>query len=83
MMANPWDELVMHAKACHDAMGGAVVSLTATPYKVHINNVGQVFVYKDDGVPVHAKISTTRHSPDEQCPPVPDEQQAADPYANI
>ena len=83
MMANPWDELVMHAKACHDAMGGAVVSLTATPYKVHINNVGQVFVYKDDGVPVHAKISTTRYSPDEQCPPVPDEQQAADPYAEL
>lgn len=83
-MANPWDELVMHAKACHDAMGGAVVSLTATPYKVHINNVGQVFVYKDDGVPVHAKISTTRYSPDvQQCPPVPDEQQAADPYAEL
>jgi hypothetical protein len=83
-MAMPWDELVTHAKACHDAMGGAVVSLTASPYKVHINTVGQVFVYKDDGVLVHAKISTTRYSPDvQQCPPVPDEQQAADPYAEL
>ena len=84
MVAKPWDELVTHAKACHDAMGGAVVSLTASPYKVHINTVGQVFVYKDDGVLVHAKISTTRYSPDvQQCPPVPDEQQAADPYAEL
>lgn len=79
-MAMPWDELVTHAKACHDAMGGAVVSLTASPYKVHINTVGQVFVYKDDGVLVHAKISTTRYSPDvQQCPPVPDDEAPEEP----
>lgn len=83
MAAMPWDELVTHAKACHDAMGGAVVSLTAAPYKVHINTVGQVFVYGENGMLVHAKISTTRYSPDVQCPPVPDEQQAADPYAEL
>lgn len=55
--------MLKNAMELHKTIGAAVVN-EDEHYKVHINTVGQVFVYrKSDGVPICIKLTAERYEP--------------------
>ena len=60
----PWAGMLSRAMELHKSTGAQVTNEDEY-FKVHVNTVGQVFVYrKRDGLLVYSKLTAERHEPD-------------------